>query len=219
MDLESKSPDSPSAAQGQRRRRGDELEAALLDAAWDELEQNGYAALTYDAVAQRAQTSRPVLYRRWPTRDDLVLAAITRHVTSRAPVEIRDTGSLRGDLIALMESASTRFTDMVSLVSVLFGGYYSSTGETIGQIRARLVDPRSSAVDILLDRARARGERVPRDLPARVKSLPFDLLRHELLMSLSAIAEGFVLSVVDEVFLPLLDDYARREDEVTAKKH
>ncbi|QDZ15574.1 TetR/AcrR family transcriptional regulator [Humibacter ginsenosidimutans] len=195
-----------------RRRRGDELEAALLDAAWAELEENGYAAFTYDGVAQRAETSRPVLYRRWPTRDELVLAAISRHLKARPRVELADTGSLRGDLLSMLKGASVRFGDMISLVSVLFGGYYSSTGETIGQIRARLIDSRWSAMDVLLDRARARGERVPKELPERVKTLPFDLLRHEFIMSLSQLGDEFIVSVVDEVFMPLVDDYARREE-------
>ena len=61
-----------------RRRRGSELEGALLDAAWEELQANGYAGLTYDAVAARAGTSKPALYRRWPTKADLVVATM-RH--------------------------------------------------------------------------------------------------------------------------------------------
>jgi len=50
------------------RRRGAALEAAILDAAWAELVAAGYAGLTMEAVAARAQTSRPVISRRWPDR-------------------------------------------------------------------------------------------------------------------------------------------------------
>jgi len=57
------------------RRRGDHLEHALLAATWEELLAVGYANLTMDGVAARAHTSKPVLYRRWPTRPELVLAA------------------------------------------------------------------------------------------------------------------------------------------------
>ena len=59
-----------------RRRHGAELEAAVLDAAWDALIEVGYAHLTMGGVAERAQTSEPVLYRRWPNKDALVLAAM-----------------------------------------------------------------------------------------------------------------------------------------------
>jgi AcrR family transcriptional regulator len=57
-----------------RRRYGAALERALLGAAWEELRESGYAGFTIDAVARRAGTSRPVLYRRWPNRAQLVLA-------------------------------------------------------------------------------------------------------------------------------------------------
>ncbi|WP_448062195.1 TetR/AcrR family transcriptional regulator [Cellulomonas hominis] len=59
-------------------RRGAELEEALLDAAWQQLLTAGYGGFTVDAVAERAHTSKPVLYRRWPTREDLLLALV-RH--------------------------------------------------------------------------------------------------------------------------------------------
>jgi len=57
------------------RRRGSALDDALLDAAWAELQEAGYAGLTMEGVAQRAGTSRPVLARRWPNRPQLVIAA------------------------------------------------------------------------------------------------------------------------------------------------
>jgi len=64
---------------GRTRRRGAALEAALLDAAWDELQVTGYQAMTMEAVADRAGTSRAVLYRRWPKRAELVVATLRRH--------------------------------------------------------------------------------------------------------------------------------------------
>src|SRR5580658_5732141 len=82
---------------GVTRRRGEALEAALLDAAWDELQLAGYQALTMEAVADRAGTSRAVLYRRWPKKAELVVAALRRH----RPIlsgDVPDTGSLRGDV-------------------------------------------------------------------------------------------------------------------------
>src|SRR5579863_6163266 len=70
-------PAAPPAARS--RRRGEVLEAALLDAAWAELQAVGYAGLTMEAVADRAGTSRAVLYRRWRNRPELVIAAMRRH--------------------------------------------------------------------------------------------------------------------------------------------
>jgi AcrR family transcriptional regulator len=57
-----------------RRRRGEDLERAILTAAWDQLVERGYGNFTIDAVADAAGTSRSVLYRRWPDRDALIAA-------------------------------------------------------------------------------------------------------------------------------------------------
>src|ERR1700744_4599906 len=88
-----------------RRRRGQELESALLEAAWDELVEVGFAALTMESIAARAHTGIAVLYRRWPNKGELVLAAIA-HFGRAHPVEIPDTGTLRGDLLALLTAFS-----------------------------------------------------------------------------------------------------------------
>ena len=82
------------AQRTRQRRRGEELEAALLEAAWQELVEVGFARLTMESVAVRAKTGVAVLYRRWPNKDDLVLAAIGHYGTTH-PVEVPDTGSLR----------------------------------------------------------------------------------------------------------------------------
>ena len=89
-----------------QRRRGEELEAALLEAAWEELVSAGFARLTMESVAARAKTGVAVLYRRWPRKDDLVLDAI-QHYGATHPVEIPDTGSLRGDMIGLLSGFSS----------------------------------------------------------------------------------------------------------------
>src|SRR4051812_5544685 len=90
-----------------QRRRGAALEKALLDAAWAELNDHGYDEFTIDAVAARAATSRAVLYRRWPGKPELVHAALVNAVGDH-PVAAPDTGSLRGDVIALLRQANRR---------------------------------------------------------------------------------------------------------------
>src|SRR5882757_3316924 len=92
------------------RRRGDELEHALLTAAWAELLEVGYPKLTMENVAARAGTSKPVIYRRWPTRAKLVLAALAHNLPMQQS-DI-DTGSLRGDLLELVGRGIRRYRRM-----------------------------------------------------------------------------------------------------------
>ena len=92
------------------RRRGATLEHALLDAAWQELQESGYAKLTMERVAERAGTSRAVIYRRWRNRPELVIAAM-RHRQPVLPTAIPDTGTLRGDMLAVLRRASARITE------------------------------------------------------------------------------------------------------------
>ena len=74
----------------------------------------------------RAQTSKPVLYRRWKTREDL-LRATARHRGAADPPAVPDTGTLRGDLLALLSYANTTRNPMVALVSSMLGSYYNQT--------------------------------------------------------------------------------------------
>src|SRR6478752_4687155 len=104
-----------------RRRRGAALESALLDAAWDELDEHGFAALTMEAVAARAGTSRPVLARRWATRSDLALAAIRHHFAAE-PIQVPDHGSLREDTLDLLRQMNTRRRGLVTEVLLRFSG-------------------------------------------------------------------------------------------------
>src|SRR5246127_985686 len=108
-----------------QRRRGEELEAALLQAAWDELAEVGFAKLTMESVAVRAKTGVAVLYRRWPNKDDLVIAAIGHYGKTR-PVEIPDTGTLRGDMHALLSSVNEGRSAFSAIVSAAFAGLLSS---------------------------------------------------------------------------------------------
>ena len=80
------------------------MRASALAATIDELAESGYAALTLDAVATRAGVHKTTLYRRWGTREALVLDAMLALAGER--IEIADTGSLAGDLMALATTSA-----------------------------------------------------------------------------------------------------------------
>jgi AcrR family transcriptional regulator len=185
------------------RRRGKALEDAVLDAAWSELLDGGYARFTMEAVAARAHTSRPVLYRRWPNRADLAIAAI-RHFMHQHPLKIPDTGNVRGDLIALLQQFSKERALFAAFISLQMGEYFSETNTSLADLRASLLQGNHSQLDTVLARGVDRGEIDRSKLTPRIVSLPVDLLRHEVLMTLKPVPNAVIAGVVDEIFLPLV---------------
>jgi AcrR family transcriptional regulator len=185
------------------RRRGKVLEDAVLDAAWSELLDGGYASFTIEAVAARAHTSRPVLYRRWPNCADLAIAAI-RHIMHKHPVNIPNTGNVRGDLIALLQ----RFSKDRALIAVFFSlqmsEYFSETNTSMADLRNNLLQGDHSLFDVVLARGADRGEIDRSKLTPRIASLLVDLLRHEVLMTLKPVPNAVIAEFVDDIFLPLV---------------
>ncbi|MGD0555648.1 MAG: TetR/AcrR family transcriptional regulator [Streptosporangiaceae bacterium] len=190
-------------AQQPRRRRGEELEAALLEAAWQELVEAGFARLTMESVAARAKTGVAVLYRRWHGKDDLVLAAI-RHYATTHPVETPDTGSLRGDMIALLSSFSSTRVGFAAAVSAVFSGLLASTGLTPAQIREKLLADLPMPSSQVFARAHERGEIDLDRIHPAVLTMPSDLIRHDMLMTYQAIPPERILAIVDDLFIPLV---------------
>jgi AcrR family transcriptional regulator len=187
------------------RRRGPLLESALLEAAWNELVEVGFAGLTMESVAARARTGVAVLYRRWANKDELVLAAI-EHYGRTHPIEIPDTGTLRGDLLGLLGAMSrARATFMAVSAAAGFSGLLASTGLTPGQAREKMLDDQRIRGDqVIYRRAHDRGEIDLERIPPAVLAMPFDLVRHDLFMNLEPVEPARIASIVDEIFLPLV---------------
>jgi AcrR family transcriptional regulator len=190
------------------RRRGEELEATILEAAWAEIRESGYQRLTVEGVAARAHTGKQVLYRRWPNRVQLAIAAI-RHALGPVVPEVPDTGSLRGDYLEVLRAMARRarhytpelLHGLLAEMPELGGEFFSTLPEVVTQI---------------LRNAAARGEIPSADLPERVAALPLNLVRYEGLRSVGAwqvldegAAEQLFAEVLDQIFLPLV---TRRSD-------
>ncbi|MFJ5772621.1 TetR/AcrR family transcriptional regulator [Streptomyces sp. NPDC093094] len=85
------------------RRRGAVLERAILDAALDQLSTVGWKGLTMEGVAAGAQTGKAAVYRRWPSKEDLVADALQAGLPSLEGAP--DLGDVRADLLALCRTA------------------------------------------------------------------------------------------------------------------
>nr|WP_042188920.1 TetR/AcrR family transcriptional regulator [Kibdelosporangium sp. MJ126-NF4]CEL18541.1 Transcriptional regulator, TetR family [Kibdelosporangium sp. MJ126-NF4]CTQ98025.1 Transcriptional regulator, TetR family [Kibdelosporangium sp. MJ126-NF4] len=191
------------------RRRGPELEKAILDAAWDELTDVGYTSLTIEAVAKRAGTSKPVIYRRWPSRAALAVAAWgTRQPVKEASP---DLGSLRADLLWLFTRIAMRMDSMMSQTIAGVMAEAFKHPEVQEFLRSRMDSaPLTKSLWRIVDNAVARGELDPVALPRRVLRLPLDLLRSEAIMCGSPLSEDVLVSLVDDIFIPLLKGLALR---------
>lgn len=86
-----------------------QVTAAIRAAAFAELAEAGYGKLSMEAVARRAGVSKPTLYRRWSTKEDLVIALVSEAAIDAA--DPPDTGSLRGDLRALLATMADGLTN------------------------------------------------------------------------------------------------------------
>jgi AcrR family transcriptional regulator len=190
------------------RRRGEELEATILQAAWAEIQEHGYQRLTVEGVAARAHTGKQVLYRRWPNRVGLAVAAI-RHALGPLVPEVPDTGSLRGDYLAVLRAMAARARHYTP---ELLHGLLAELPEFGGEIFSTLPD----VVTQILRNAAARGEIPTADLPERVAALPLNLVRYEGLRGPGAwqvldegAADELFAEILDQIFLPLV---TRRSD-------
>jgi AcrR family transcriptional regulator len=187
---------------GKTRRRGEALEHALLDAAWAELQAAGYAGLTMEAVADRAGTSRAVLYRRWRNRPELVLAVIRRHRPLLSG-EIPDTGSLRDDVLALLRRMSARLAEIGPETVYGLLGDYLSDADMFARSRDQLLTISTEVMETILKRAAGRGE-ARAGVENRIATLPTALFRNELFLARIPPSEGTLVEIVDDVFLPLV---------------
>ncbi|GAA2600589.1 TetR/AcrR family transcriptional regulator [Winogradskya consettensis] len=187
-----------------RRRRGAELEAALLDAAWEELTATGFARLTMESVATRAGTGIAVLYRRWANKDELVLAAL-EHYGATHRIDLPDTGTLRGDLLAALTGIGEARAPFFAIAAAAVSSGLATAGRTPAQVRDRIMgDQRHARMRTLYQRAHDRGEINLDTIPAAVLAMPFDLVRHDLLMNLEPLKQDRIRSIVDDILLPLV---------------
>ncbi len=185
------------------RRRGAELEAAILRAAAAELAEAGYPGLTMERVAHRAGTNKNAIYRRWPNRAALGVAAY-RHVAEDR-LTPPDTGSLREDALALLRAINC---GQSSPAARILRGLLTGVGDE-PELRQQLHDQAAEGGTkpwlTLLDRAVARGEARPEARNPRVATVALVLLRNEFLTrGLTTVDDSVLVEIVDEVYLPLV---------------
>ena len=119
------------------------------------LQEHGYERLTLDDVAAAGRASKSTMYRRWPTKAELVLAAFTEGITQAAVPP--DTGSLRDDLIAIGDTVCEQSKEHASTLRAVLGEV-SRNPALNDAMQKQLFDERRTMLNQVLRRAVDRGE-------------------------------------------------------------
>ncbi|MBX6355257.1 MAG: TetR/AcrR family transcriptional regulator [Micromonosporaceae bacterium] len=196
-------PDSTPQRPAPSRRRGAALEQAILRAAMEELTETGYAGLTMERVARRAGTNKNAIYRRWPTRAALGVAAYRQFVVTNT--QIPDTGDLRGDALEMLRRANRTWSSPTGgILRALLAGARDDP-QLLAQLQERTADAGSAAWLTILARAVSRGEIGPEALHPRVATVAVVLLRDEFITrGYPEVPDSVLTDIIDEVYLPLL---------------
>lgn len=184
------------------RRRGQDLETAILDATLDLLGTVGIGGLTMEGVAAAAHTGKASVYRRWRSKEDLLVDAIRRALP---PLDVEpDTGSVRDDLIVLLQvmAASASSRNGCALAAFMFDT--STDRELINVIKKRAMEPRDDLVVKALARGRDRGEVRPSAVTTQTAEVGPALIVHKYLMDGPPVTDDYVVDIVDNVLMPLL---------------
>ncbi|MGV0794333.1 TetR/AcrR family transcriptional regulator [Mycolicibacterium sp. XJ1819] len=130
-------------------------EAELLGVTLQLLQEHGYDRLSLDEVATTARASKATLYRRWPTKAELVLAAFVEG-TRQAAVD-PDTGTLRGDLLRLGEQIRAHVSAHASTIRAVLMEV-SRSDKLAAMLQEQFLDQRKALMARVLARAVDRGE-------------------------------------------------------------
>jgi AcrR family transcriptional regulator len=184
--------------------RGELREQAVLAAVIDLLGEVGYEAMTMDAVAARAHASKTTIYRRWPGKPELVRAAVDRYVAGRV-LAAGDTGSLRGDLHAVMRALRDHLTPEFM---AMMGGLMHAVKQDpalAASLRPLTLGEDTVAAEVL-GRAASRGE-LPAAVAQRLVPVVHEVVEAQVLRRVSSGAgldDDFGRHVVDDIVLPLI---------------
>jgi AcrR family transcriptional regulator len=186
-----------------RRGRGEVRERAILTAVIGLLGEAGYEAMTMDAVAARAHASKATIYRRWPGKAELVRAAVDAHIAGRLPGD-QDTGSLRGDLLAVLQAMRGHLTpEFMAMMSGLVHAMRADP-ELAASLRSLL--DQDAVAEQIIGRAVRRGE-LPTTAEQTLAGLAHEVIEALVLRRLMMSAEldtVFARHAVDDIILPLL---------------
>lgn len=176
-----------------------EREQEILDATIDTLAEVGYDRLTMDAVAARAKASKATLYRRWNGKAQLVIDALC---SKKQPHTMPDTGTLRGDLLAMFcDKGGVNDPQQLAVLGSLITAV-GRDAEFAEQFRRDFIGPKRAVSRQIWERAQQRGEvREDLDLDLFETAVPSMVLFRAILLGEPPSPE-MVAQAIDNLILP-----------------
>jgi AcrR family transcriptional regulator len=195
----------PSLRRGRRPGgRSARVRTAAIAATLAELAESGYSGLSLERVAQRAGVHKTTLYRRWGTREELVLEAMLERAGEH--ISVPDTGSLRSDLFELVRTAAANAaTPEVAAMARAVAGE-SAYDSRLAAANHRFWAERLALDSVIVERAIERGEVAPGIRPRQVIESVLGPIHLRLLLTGEPIDRSFLEGIVDVV----VDGVARR---------
>lgn len=186
------------------RRRGVVLERAILDAALEQLGEVGWKGLTMEGVAAGAQTGKAAVYRRWPSKEDLVADALVAGLprVETAP----DLGSVREDLLALCRQVRRIMYSRpgVALRSVIHECDQIQVQRFQEVIVGGVVEPTVKLLSEVIIRGIERGEVRPDAANGYVFDAIPAMMMYRSKMCASEWSDRDLEEMIDQLMLPLL---------------
>lgn len=191
------------AESGSSELRGEARTVAILDAALELISEVGYERVTMDSIAARAHASKMTMYRRWPTKSELVAEALRRHAQGNLPA-VPDTGTLRGDLLATVAEITVTLTggrgpSLIGLIEAI-----RDDAALREQVSSQVRERSHQVGREICARAISRGEAVQAERADTVLDLAFEHLFTSTLFAGAQPSAANQRDLVDAVLLPLL---------------
>ena len=191
------------AEPGASELRGEARTVAILEAALELIGEVGYERVTMDSIAARAHASKMTMYRRWPTKSELVADALRRHAQGETTA-VPDTGTLRGDLMATVSEITETLTggrgpSLIGLIEAI-----RDDPALREQVSSQVRDRSHHVGREICARATSRGEDIRADRADTVLDLAFEHLFTSTLFAGKQASVASQRRLVDAVLLPLL---------------
>lgn len=190
---------SPAARARVGRPRNPDVDEAILSTTVRMLAESGYARLTMDQVATSAGVGKASLYRRWPTKDALIVDAVRHQFTDDLP-SAPSSGSLHGDMLAYLRSLVRYLGARIELIYAVAGELLTNR-DLAEEVRAHIANSMLATLRVIIRRAALRGELAADADQDLLASLPLALLYHLRLRG-EPIDERQAKRIADQFFSP-----------------